>query len=177
MNDVTGQRFGKLTVVEFVQRNKRYETLWLCVCDCGNTKVVNVANLKSGDTQSCGCIHKGQLSERNKSNSGELSPCWKGGITDLNHQIRNLSLFWEWRAKVWSRDKFTCKRCGKRGGKLCAHHIKYFNNIVSEHNITSASEAEKCAELWDVDNGVTLCPKCHYIEHHQNGYRRGVHEN
>lgn len=173
MMDITDRKFGRLTAVKCVGQNKRYETYWSCVCDCGNTKVVNIANLRSGDTQSCGCLHKEQLAERNKSNAGENSPCWKGGVTDLNHQIRNLSQFWEWRAKVWSRDNFKCQQCGKRGGKLCAHHIEYMNNIVSKHNITSAAEAEKCAELWDISNGVTLCPKCHFVEHHQNGYKRG----
>ena len=52
-----GKRFGKLTVVEYYgkkgNRNKKH---YLCQCDCGNTKVVSVDNLRSGHTQSCGCL-------------------------------------------------------------------------------------------------------------------------
>lgn len=55
--DISGNRFGKLIVKEFVGRiNKR--SLWLCVCDCGKVKTVESSNLKSGQTKSCGCIRK-----------------------------------------------------------------------------------------------------------------------
>lgn len=52
-----GKRFGKLVVIEYYgrkgSRNKKY---YLCRCDCGNTKVVCIENLRSGHTQSCGCL-------------------------------------------------------------------------------------------------------------------------
>jgi len=55
--DRTGQKFGRLLVVEKSnERNKSGNVKWLCVCDCGNTKVLAGSTLKSGDTKSCGCL-------------------------------------------------------------------------------------------------------------------------
>lgn len=52
--DRTGQRFGKLTVVERV-KNKNGKNVWRCVCDCGNETLVQTGNLSNGHTTSCGC--------------------------------------------------------------------------------------------------------------------------
>lgn len=53
--DITGQRFGKLTALEyFIQNQKAY---WKCQCECGNVCIVAGSNLKNGHTQSCGCIN------------------------------------------------------------------------------------------------------------------------
>lgn len=52
--DLAGKKFGKLTVREFSGR-KGKDILWLCDCDCGNTKVAFASSLKAGNTTSCGC--------------------------------------------------------------------------------------------------------------------------
>lgn len=59
--DLTGQRFGRLVALRraplpAVGAN-RERNGWLCQCDCGNQVVVRTRCLKSGDTQSCGCLH------------------------------------------------------------------------------------------------------------------------
>ena len=59
LKDLTGQRFGKLVVISRGEDKKfpsgKSHPMWLCSCDCGNTKVINGNNLKSGKSQSCGC--------------------------------------------------------------------------------------------------------------------------
>lgn len=57
MIDITGNRYGKLTVVSYSGKSKSGKPMWLCRCDCGNTTVKVGANLKRGDTRSCGCEH------------------------------------------------------------------------------------------------------------------------
>lgn len=54
--DLTGQRFGKLLVLE--KSNNRCHTgvKWICQCNCGNIVEVASQSLKTGRTQSCGCI-------------------------------------------------------------------------------------------------------------------------
>lgn len=57
--DLTGQKFGKLTVIE--QAPKLHNrTAWYCECDCGNENLVHVTgnDLKRGNTKSCGCAKK-----------------------------------------------------------------------------------------------------------------------
>ena len=55
--DLTGQRFGKLTVLEYAGRRNGVRH-WKCRCDCGNTTTVYHSNLKNGHTTSCGCLVK-----------------------------------------------------------------------------------------------------------------------
>ena len=57
--DLTGQTFGKLTVLEEAQeRNKSGSVCWICQCECGNTVVVSGDNLRRNHTKSCGCQKK-----------------------------------------------------------------------------------------------------------------------
>ena len=53
--DLTGQRFGKLTVLAPAE-NIGNRTAWLCRCDCGNLTVVKTYHLRDGHTSSCGCL-------------------------------------------------------------------------------------------------------------------------
>lgn len=58
--DLTGQKFGELTVIKYLGRfeaNTGYHvTKWLCLCSCGSYVIVTSRELRSGDTKSCGCI-------------------------------------------------------------------------------------------------------------------------
>lgn len=55
--DLTGQRFGRLTVIkEDPMRDKRGLAKWICQCDCGNTVSIVGSRLRSGHTKSCGCL-------------------------------------------------------------------------------------------------------------------------
>jgi len=86
---------------------------------------------------------------------------WKGGVTPIYYTIKTNKKYSEWRNSIFKRDKFSCVICGKVGGNLEAHHIKRFSKIVQYHEITNMGEASKCKELWDINNGVTLCKECH----------------
>lgn len=57
VDDLTGQRFGHLTVIERAKENtKAGKARWICKCDCGNESIVTGNNLKTGGTISCGCM-------------------------------------------------------------------------------------------------------------------------
>lgn len=56
--DLTGQRFGRLTVIRPTEERRRKAVVWECKCDCGNTAFVSSKNLKTGTTRSCGCLRK-----------------------------------------------------------------------------------------------------------------------
>lgn len=71
--------------------------------------------------------------------------------------IRNSDEYRQWRAGVYERDEYTCQICGQVGGKLNAHHIRPF---------------AKYPELrLDLNNGVTLCKRCHDHVHRKRGQR------
>lgn len=56
--DLTGRRFGRLTVIEEGGRDNFRQALWKCKCDCGNEVDVRGYSLRVGNTQSCGCLQK-----------------------------------------------------------------------------------------------------------------------
>lgn len=78
MKDLTGIRFGRLIVLGLHHKKQRYnknktkaghQYFWLCKCDCGNETIVLGDNLKKGNTQSCGCIHKEVTTKHNLCNT------------------------------------------------------------------------------------------------------------
>jgi len=68
--DLTGQRFGRLIVVERngsrINKNNNHRANWLCRCDCGNSIEATTDLLKNGHTSSCGCMRTDILVKRNK---------------------------------------------------------------------------------------------------------------
>jgi hypothetical protein len=96
---------------------------------------------------------------------GNKNHSWKGGIELLRDQIRDLFEYRLWRSDVFTRDDFTCQKCFVRGGQLHAHHIKHFSEIIEKYNITTSDDARLCQELWNINNGITLCETCHKQEH------------
>lgn len=65
--ELTGQRFGRLTVTEQAENYKHGYSFWLCRCDCGNTTIVRGTDLNSGHIKSCGCLHQEILREARES--------------------------------------------------------------------------------------------------------------
>lgn len=97
---------------------------------------------------------------------GESSYGWKGGLSNINGLIRASKKMTEWRVRVFKRDNYTCQKCGdKKGGNLEAHHIKPLSQIIKDNDIKTMYDALNCKELWDVNNGITLCKKCHHKIH------------
>ena len=75
IENLVGKRFGRLVVIaSATERTKSGRLRWLCRCDCGSEKSTQAINLKSGDTTSCGCVHKQQLIDRNTTHGSCDSP-------------------------------------------------------------------------------------------------------
>src|SRR5579859_2621891 len=62
--NITGLRFGRLTATEYAGRSPGGLSLWVCRCDCGETRVVQLCNLQSGGSRSCGCAAEEMWNER-----------------------------------------------------------------------------------------------------------------
>lgn len=83
-----------------------------------------------------------KMGSKGSKNSG-----WIDGRTPENKRIRRSIEYKLWRAEVFERDKYTCQHCNKRGGDLHSDHIKPFALYPKLR--------------FSVDNGRTLCIKCH----------------
>ena len=90
---------------------------------------------------------------------GENNPSWKGDGSFKQARIRYQIEYKIWRNAVLVRDNWTCQECGQQGGRLIAHHIKSF---------TRYPELRLA-----IDNGKTLCLKCHKLTHNFGGGNKG----
>lgn len=110
--------------------------------------------------------HKAKLKVSNhhtgRDYCGEKNPCWRGGRSTLVQRIRTCFEYRQWRSDVYQRDNFTCTECGNnKSGNLNADHITSFVTIMEKYNITTMEQALECDELWNINNGRTLCIECH----------------
>ncbi len=99
MKDEKGHKYGRLRVMSFSHVDRNRKPHWNCECDCGNNAVVVGPALRSGHTQSCGCLRRDKSKIMCQSRVGERSPLWgkkrekhpnwKGGrITDNDGYIK-----------------------------------------------------------------------------------------
>ena len=61
IKDLTGQRFGRLTVIGATEKRSGTNIVWECKCDCGNTAYIKGESLQRGQSRSCGCFRKDDL--------------------------------------------------------------------------------------------------------------------
>ena len=151
-----GSRFGRLVVIG--EGSKIGYSL--CRCDCGTEKEIPNDSLKGGRSKSCGCLQRDKakihLDELHKIQIGEEHPNWKGGVCKRRENIMAQKRYKDFRKKVFERDNYTCDLCGKGSNRLNAHHLNSYNLYPEQ--------------AFDIDNGITLCQKCHKAYHHKFGF-------
>lgn len=140
--DLTGQKFGRLTVIErakdHIQTNGRHIVCWLCKCECGNTCEVRSADLKRGATVSCGCYGKEQrlkASTKHQHTHTKLYSVWSGmiqrctnskarnyhnyggkGITVCDEWLHDFQAFYDWAMASGYADNLTIDRIDNNKG-------------------------------------------------------------
>lgn len=152
--DETGNRYGRLTVLEYAGTNG-HNALWKCKCDCGNECVKLGIQLRRQQTRSCGCIHKEQLSARNQRYSviapRRLYQTWHGMIDRCekrkskyycNYGGRGISVCEEWHDfdsfASWAlthgySDDLTIDRVDN-DGNYCPENCKWSTKVEQENN-------------------------------------------
>ena len=116
--DLTGKRFGKLTVIEKHSQDKWGGWNWLCRCDCGNETVVSGGHLRGMKTKSCGCSRKESKNFSHKMTGSRIYSIWQAmksrcyydknkrfkyyggrGITVCDEWKNSFISFYEWSMK------------------------------------------------------------------------------
>lgn len=119
--DVTGQVFGRLTVVEKHGSLKGEGVLWKCKCSCGNETIVTGKNLRSGNTKSCGCLIRDTFIDRNKSRA--------------THGQTGSPTFISWdsmKQRVLNPSHKSYENYGGRGITICERWLESFENFVAD---------------------------------------------
>jgi hypothetical protein len=84
----------------------------------------------------------------------------------LKLKIRNTTQYLNWRLLILRRDSFTCQIChtsikDNKSLRLEVYHAKTFNEICKENNVTTVKEALPCKELSELNDGISICYRCH----------------
>lgn len=143
-----GRKHSKDTIAKFIQSNK------------GKPMPVHV---KQKLIKSRKGTHHSLQSRQKISNSLLKKQIFTGFSVPLRIAIRNCEPYKKWRTLVFQRDNYTCQTCLMHSRDLEAHHKLPFHKMILNNNIKNLEEALICNELWDVNNGITLCGKCHTI--------------
>ena len=116
--DLKGQKFGRWTVLNRAKNNSRNDACWFCACECGVNKIVSGVSLRSGRTQSCGCIHREQTSKR--------------ATTHGCHGTSEYSSWQNMKARCDNDNNNHYKNYGGRGIKVCDRWLNSFENFLED---------------------------------------------
>lgn len=115
--DVTGQRFGRLVVIQRAENSRDDQARWLCKCDCGNFHTVRSKKLRTGNTVTCGCRKGGGGSFRHgHSARGNEHPLY--GTWEAMHQ------------RCRNPNATGYRNYGGRGIKVCERWQKFENFLA-----------------------------------------------
>lgn len=127
--DISGYRFGRLTVIERIRSDEKGQSIWKCLCECGGFVEASTHSLRTGNTKSCGCLWRDTM----KNNKPNL----KHGLSRLQNG-KHRRLF-----KIWLGMKDRCNNknapayqgYGGRGIKVSQEWMDYqvFHNWAMSH--------------------------------------------
>lgn len=145
--DLTGKKFGRLTVIKKDHLGSHGDTMWLCKYDCGNTKVISGHSLRMGRTLSCGCYNKELITTHGESKT-RLYGVWIGMKTRCyNKNSNNYSLY------------------GGRGIKICDEWQKFenFRNWAMVNGYNPNAEYGECTIDRINKNGNYEPSNCRFV--------------
>jgi hypothetical protein len=153
--DITNKRFGRWIVRYHVGSNDNHRAMWFCECDCGNTGLVNSHDLRSGHSQSCGCLSKQNIGIRSGKNDSGLKKLFRQ--YKKSAQVRNLSFELSLNVfiKLTSSDCFYCGvKPSKFSRKSSEIGIYIYNGIDRIDNKNG----------YELDNCVSCCESCNFLK-------------
>lgn len=151
MIDLTGQIFNRLTVIKPLGKNSNRETIWECICLCGNTTESTRSSLKNGHKKSCGCLQKEAASKMRPIIHGETI----GGKVSTEY-------------KSWSHLKGRCNNptdkrysdYGGRGIRVCKGISESFQFFLDIMGRKESPELTIDRVINDLDYSCGKCIEC-----------------
>lgn len=126
--DLSGQRFGRLLVLERDSTKNKKEAYWLCQCDCGNIKSIRSSALRRGQTRSCGCYNNENRASIGKNNANNLIGQKFERLTvisDSGERTNHRNIIWECECECGSKIKVSGSNLLSGNTKSCGCLLSY----------------------------------------------------
>lgn len=156
VKDLTGQKFGRLTIISKAGITKNGGSLWKCKCTCGSYTTASTKHLQRGSTRSCGCIRRERAAKLN-----------------LNHGLTKHSLFSIWRGirrRCYESKHQAYKDYGGRGISVCS---EWKTNFKSFYDWAIKNGWKEGLTIDRVDNDGNYEPEnCQFISQAENNVKQ-----
>jgi len=155
--DLTGKKFGRLTVIRRSYPNKKGQPMWLCKCDCGTEKIISGNRLKVGDAKSCGCLRKEAPNNKKRLNLGlaNMRSIMRGCKRKAKKQGLDYKLTEEQYRAITQKD---CYYCGAKPNNISKNEGRYGVYIYNGIDRVDNNKG------YTMDNIVPCCKRCNYAK-------------
>ena len=154
--DITGNKFGRLTVVKYAETNKHRQAMWLCSCECGGRVVTSGISLRQGLTRSCGCLHTEASRKPNRRTHGHAAPD--------SRRTRTYNIWNNMKQRCCNPTASSYINYGGRGIRVCERWVSSYENFLAD-----MGECPPTYEIDRIDNDGNYEPtNCRWVTKKQN---------